>query len=53
MPKLTRPRKARLLEKAGLRYVSGWLPQQQADEVLQQIHDADDLVKASLPPENK
>jgi len=23
---LTRPRKVRILEKAGLRYVSGWLP---------------------------
>jgi len=23
---LTRPRKARILEKAGLRYVAGWLP---------------------------
>ena len=40
---LTRPRKARILEKAGLRYVAGWLPKEraaavQADIVLAQEH---------------
>ena len=48
---LTRPRKARILEKAGLQYVAGWLPQKQADDVSQQMKDAKELVEAALPKE--
>jgi len=46
---ITRPRKARILEKAGLRYVAGWLPQKQAGEVLQQIKESEALVKSAIP----
>lgn len=50
---LTRPRKKRILESAGLRYVAGWLPQKQAAEVLQQIKEAEKQVAAALPKVKK
>lgn len=34
---LTRPRKARLLEKAGLQYVAAWLPAKTADDLQPEI----------------
>ena len=34
---LTRPRKARILEKAGLRYVAAWLPAAAADALHDEI----------------
>ena len=34
---LTRPRKARILEKAGLRYVAAWLPAELVDELQPKI----------------
>jgi hypothetical protein len=37
---LTRPRKARILEKAGLRYVAGWLPASLVDQLQPEIEAA-------------
>jgi hypothetical protein len=37
---LTRPRKARILEKAGLRYVAVWLPSDLADSLAPEIEKA-------------
>lgn len=34
---LTRPRKARILEAAGLQYVAGWLARDKAETVSKQI----------------
>lgn len=34
---ITRPRKARMLEAAGLQYVAGWLVKDKAQEVIAQI----------------
>ncbi|SDX73568.1 hypothetical protein [Roseicitreum antarcticum] len=50
---LTRPRKARILEAAGLRYVAGWLPHEKAKQVLQEIEEAESLVNAALPKVSK
>jgi len=46
---ISRPRKARILERAGLKFVSGWLPIKAAIDVSQQIKDAEALVDAALP----
>jgi len=46
---MTRPRKQRILERAGLKFVSGWLPIKAAIDVSQQIKDAEALVDAALP----
>ena len=48
MTNLTRPRKARILEKAGLRYVAGWLPADRAAYVLSDIEAAQSAVDAAL-----
>ena len=45
---LTRPRKARILEKAGLRYVAGWLPVKQAVAVQDDIELAQETVTLAL-----
>ena len=45
---LTRPRKARILEKAGLRYVSGWLPADTAASVQSDIDLALENVTLAL-----
>jgi len=45
---LTRPRKARILEKAGLRYVAGWLPVKQAVAVQDDIELAQESVALAL-----
>ena len=45
---LTRPRKARILEKAGLRHVSGWLPIAVADAVQVEMEAAEKVVDAAL-----
>ena len=50
---ITRPRKARILEKAGLRYVAGWLPEKQADEVSRQIKETEKQVELALPKVSK
>jgi len=45
---LTRPRKARILEKAGLRYVAGWLPVKRAVAVQDDIELAQEAVTLAL-----
>ena len=45
---LTRPRKARILEKAGLRYVAGWLPTERAAAVQADIESAQETVILAL-----
>jgi len=45
---LTRPRKARILEKAGLRYVAGWLPKERAAAVQADIELAQEHVRLAL-----
>lgn len=45
---LTRPRKARILEKAGLRYVAGWLPVKRAVAVQDDIELAQEHVTLAL-----
>jgi len=45
---LTRPRKARILEKAGLRYVAGWLPTKRAAAVQADIELAQEHVRLAL-----
>ena len=45
---LTRPRKARILEKAGLRYVAGWLPSAAASAVKADIELAQETVILAL-----
>lgn len=47
---LTRTRKARFLEKAGLRYVAGWLPEADAADVAAKIVAAEPAVDAALAP---
>ena len=37
---ITRPRKQRILEKAGLRYVAGWLPADMANSLAPEIEKA-------------
>ena len=48
---LTRPRKARILEKAGLRYVAGWLPVNTAVSVQSDIQATEFVVKQELEKE--
>ena len=45
---ITRPRKARILEKAGLRYVAGWLPAAAAAAVQDDIELAQETVTSAL-----
>jgi hypothetical protein len=45
---MTRPRKARALEKAGLRYVAGWLPSAVAAAVQVDIDLAQETVILAL-----
>jgi len=45
---LTRPRKARILEKAGLRYVAGWLPADLAAAVQADIVLSEEYVSLAL-----
>jgi len=45
---ITRPRKARILEKAGLRYVAGWLPADSASTVQADIELAQETVTLAL-----
>ena len=45
---ITRPRKARILERAGLRYVAGWLPAAAADAVHADIELAQETVTSAL-----
>jgi hypothetical protein len=45
---LTSPRKARILKKAGLRYVAGWLPSSVAAAVQVDIESAQETVISAL-----
>ena len=45
---MTRPRKKRILEKAGLRYVAGWLPSAAASAVRSDIDLAQETVTLAL-----
>ena len=45
---LTRPRKARILEKAGLRYVAGWLPASLVDQLQPEIEAAEKTAADAL-----
>ena len=45
---ITRPRKARILEKAGLRYVAGWLPTKRAAAVQADIVLSEKYVSLAL-----
>lgn len=45
---LTRPRKARILEKAGLRYVAAWLPANTVEKLEPEIKQAEDAAKAAI-----
>jgi hypothetical protein len=45
---LTRPRKARILEKAGLRYVAGWLPAALASAIQDDIQLAQEIVTLAI-----
>jgi len=45
---MTRPRKARALEKAGLRYVAGWLPTERAAAVQADIELSQETVTLAL-----
>lgn len=45
---ITRPRKARILEKAGLRYVAGWMDESHAQAVEDQIAAAKARVDDAL-----
>ena len=52
---MTRPRKARILEAAGLRHVAGWLPASLVDQLQPEIEAAektaaDALAKAEKKP---
>ena len=49
---LTRPRKARILESAGLRYVAGWLPAVIAASVQVEIEAAEAKVTEALKNES-
>jgi len=50
---LTRPRKARILEKAGLRYVAGWLPSALADVVQADIELSQERVTLAISTAGK
>ena len=45
---ITRPRKQRILEKAGLRYVAGWLDEADAAKIGEQIEAAKPRVDEAL-----
>jgi len=45
---ISRPRKGRILEKAGLRYVAGWLPAAAASTVQTDIELAQEHVALAL-----
>jgi hypothetical protein len=45
---LTRPRKARILERAGLRYVAAWLPADLVEELQPEIERAARLADEEL-----
>ena len=48
---LTRPRKARILEKAGLRYIAAWLPAETVDELQPQVEKTKAEVEAIIKGE--
>ena len=45
---ITRPRKARILEKAGLRYLAAWLPAETVEALHPEIKKADAIAKGAL-----
>ena len=45
---ITRPRKARILEKAGLRYVAAWLPADLVDDLQPKIEAAQEIENKAL-----
>ena len=45
---ITRPRKARILEKAGLRYVAAWLPADLVDDLQPEIEAAQEIERNAL-----
>lgn len=45
---ITRPRKGRILEKAGLRYVAAWLPAKIVEDLQPEIEAAEAVVAAEL-----
>lgn len=48
---LTRPRKARILEKAGLQYVAAWLPKQAAEDLQPEIKATESRIEEILSEE--
>lgn len=45
---LTRPRKARILEKAGLRYLAAWLPAETVEKLQPEVEATERKVAATL-----
>lgn len=45
---LTRPRKGRILEKAGLRYIAAWLPAETVEKLQPEIEIAEAIVAEEL-----
>ena len=45
---ITRPRKRRILEKAGLRYVAAWLPADMADSLAPEIEKAEIIAAVAI-----
>lgn len=48
---ITRPRKARILEKAGLQYVAAWLPKQVAEGLHPEIKATESRIEEVLVEE--
>lgn len=46
--RITRPRKGRILEKAGLRYVACWLPANVADDLTDAIEEGRKIAENAL-----
>lgn len=48
---ITRPRKARMMEKAGLQYVAAWLPAKTADDLQPEIKATESRIEKILSEE--
>ena len=48
---MTRPRKARMLEKSGLQYVAAWLPKQVAEDLQPEIEATESRIEEILAGE--
>ncbi len=49
---ITRPRRSRILEKAGLRYIAGWIGEDDAAPVAEKIESAKARVMEALKDES-